>query len=93
MKALEILNRSRRILRQGTSNPSLDEQDKRNTKTIQELDEAIAELEALQNRNCSNCKYCMYVYSYIYPLCTENESEPFQIHSSEKLKCDKWSSK
>ena len=58
-----------------------------------EINEAIAELEALQNRNCSNCKYCMYVYSYIYPLCTENESEPFQIHSSEKLKCDKWSSK
>ena len=47
----------------------------------------------LESRTCSNCKYCKEVFSYTYPLCVEQEEEPFQIHNQHKTKCDKWSAK
>ena len=52
-----------------------------------EIDEAIAELEALQHRSCDGCKYCAKVFSYTYPLCTRDEQSPFQIHNKEVLAC------
>lgn len=51
------------------------------------INEAIAELEALQQRNCEGCKYCAKVFSYTYPLCTRDEQSPFQIHNKEVLAC------
>ena len=54
---------------------------------------AIAELEALENRSCESCKYSKDIFSYTYPLCTEDENNPFQIHNIEKLKCNKWKNK
>ena len=75
MKALEILVRITR-----TPQDLFRYSDK-------ELYEAIAELEALQQRNCEGCKYCAKVFSYTYPLCTRDEQSPFQIHNKEVLAC------
>ena len=50
-------------------------------------------LEALENRSCESCKYSKDIFSYTYPLCTEDENNPFQIHNIEKLKCNKWKNK
>ena len=50
-------------------------------------------LEALENRSCESCKYSKDIFSYTYPLCTEDENNLFQIHNIEKLKCNKWKNK
>ena len=50
-------------------------------------------LESLENRSCESCKYSKDIFSYTYPLCTEDENNPFQIHNIEKLKCNKWKNK
>ena len=39
-------------------------------------------------KTCKDCKYLKNVYSYIYPLCTFNSNEPFQVHNINILKCD-----
>ena len=81
MKALEILKEIRNIE---------TEYDHRKEHIF---DEAIKELEALENRSCESCKYSKDIFSYTYPLCTEDENNPFQIHNIEKLKCNKWKNK
>ena len=35
---------------------------------VMSIQEAIAELEALQSRSCEGCKYCAKVFSYTYPI-------------------------
>ena len=50
------------------------------------INEAIKELEELNNRSCDNCEYCKNIYSYTYPLCVYNENEPFQLHKKRSIK-------
>lgn len=53
-------------------------------KAIQELTEAIAELEALENRSCSNCKFEDY----------QAHLKPIKICGKDKsFCCNKWESK
>jgi hypothetical protein len=50
--------------------------------------DAIKEIQNREISNCDSCVFCKKVFSYTYPLCNFNENEPFQIHNSNKLKCN-----
>ena len=54
----------------------------------EELDEAIAELEELQNRSCENCKHCDAVYENIIHCQYFEELLPKEIG-----KCDMYTKK
>ena len=44
----------------------------------------------LEKQKCSNCKFKKEVFSYNLPLCTIEESEPFQITNENRTQCTDW---
>ena len=94
MKALEMLYRDKKWIEEECDISKISiERVKTTIKDLVEINEAIAELEALQHRSCEGCKHYTEVFSYVYPLCTRDEQYPFQIHNKEVLLCNKYESK
>ncbi len=52
-----------------------------------------AKINELENRSCESCEHCKEVFGYTYPLCIENKVNPFQIHNSKSLNCNKYKAK
>ncbi|MFY4810191.1 hypothetical protein ACOTWH_06100 [Aliarcobacter butzleri] len=59
-------------------------------KAIQELTEAIEELEALQNRSCDNCRHYKQSSTQIYKTCYANKVNGFNLESDIDFCCNKW---
>lgn len=59
-----------------------------------ELDEAIAELEALENRSCDNCKF-KYVVDSMTTECQHNDSpiDYVDLDCFPTFSCNVWESK
>lgn len=71
LKALEIL----KFLKDGKNLELLSKQ---------KIDEAIEELEALENRRCNNCKYCN------DDVCCNDNSLLLADFVNENFCCNKW---
>lgn len=93
LKALEILKEKREIcVRIFEGDDYSDGLDYYENKIIK-LDEAIAELEALNNRSCENCKHYKQSLTQIYKTCYVNKVNGFNLESDIDFCCNKWESK
>lgn len=54
------------------------------------INEAIKELEELENRNCSNCKYYKQSSHQIYKTCFLIKTNGFNLESNVDFCCNKW---
>ena len=57
------------------------------------IDEAIKELEDLQNRSCSNCKHYKQSSTQIYKTCFLIKVNEFNLDSDIDFYCNKWEPK
>ena len=94
MLALEILNKYRNLCSGIYLGDDYSDGVDSYSKDIEECDEAIKELEALENRSCEGCKY-VYIDTLGFNYC-ENPISPlssciFALHPS--FCCNKWKSK
>lgn len=79
-KAIEILNNFRQ-----------NELDFENTSfPVEYFDEAIKELEELENRSCSNCKHYKQSSHQIYKTCFLIKTNGFNLESNVDFCCNKW---
>lgn len=77
LKALEIL----KFLENGKNLELLSKQ---------KINEAIEELEALQNRSCSNCRHYKQSSTQIYKTCYANKVNGLNLESDIDFCCNKW---
>ena len=61
------------------------------------LNNAIKELEELQNKTCENCKYNYYDKEYAILMCTNEDNNQEYLHNSKMqitldFCCNKWES-
>ena len=60
---------------------------------IDYVNEAIVELEDIQNRSCDNCKHYKQSSSQDYKSCYEIKINGFNLESEKDFYCNKWESK
>lgn len=61
--------------------------------SIDNLKEAIQELEALENKSCSNCKHYKQSEPHIYKTCFKIKTNGFNLESDVDFYCNKHESK
>lgn len=83
MKALELLKADRDYCQSINNDKSI----------IEQYDEAIQELEDIQNRSCKNCKFGMIDMFDDDIECVKIEAETQGIYFTGDFCCNKWESK
>ena len=83
MKALELLKEDRDYCLSINNDKSI----------IEKYDEAIKELEDLQNRTCKNCKFGMTYHFDDEVECFKIEADTQGIYFASDFCCNKWESK
>ena len=94
MKALEILNKYKNLCVGIYLGDDYSDGVDSYSKDIEECDEAIAELEALENRSCDNCKF-KYVVDSMTTECQHNDSpiNYVDLVCFRTFSCNVWESK
>lgn len=57
------------------------------------INEAIKELEALENRSCSNCEHYKQSSHHVYKTCFLIKTNGFNLESNNDFYCNKWKNK
>ena len=96
MKALNVLNESKRAI--CIFIDSFDEESKEDDeytssiKYLEEINEAIKELEDFKNRSCVTCKYG-HLYSDKYIECSNSKTETEGLEFEKDFYCKNWEQK
>ena len=93
MKALEMLYRDKKWIEEECDISKIPiERVKTMIKDLVEINEAIAELEALQQRSCESCKHLLHKLEYQSPFCLGHNYR--LTHENKKvLSCNRYEKK